>query len=85
MDRHSPSSSPSRSGVQRLRRRRTDLVQVASPFPAVDGVPARPRWWHRLRGLVGMSVLVVLLGALVAVAIAILLALAVVALVSILT
>lgn len=50
------------------------MVTSASPYP-VQPVPKRPRWWVRLRGLVGMSVLVVMMGLLLALAVGILLAL----------
>lgn len=60
----------------------SDLVTVQSPFPAEEGVSPHPRWWQRLRGMAGMSVLVLVLGVMSAVAIAVLVALVLVILVS---
>jgi hypothetical protein len=42
------------------------LVDAASPFPA-QPARKRPAWWIRLRGLIGLSILTVLLGVLLAV------------------
>ena len=50
------------------------VVPSASPYPALDA-RRRPAWWIRLRGLVGMSALVVVLGVLLAVSMGVLLAL----------
>ncbi len=81
-----PRPSPSsRDATERTQRTKALLVDVPSPFPVVERVHGKPRWWHRLRGLVGMTVLVGLLGVLVAAAAAVLVALLVVALVSTIT
>jgi len=50
------------------------LVDAATPYPALPA-RKRPRWWIRLRGLVGMSALIIILGVLLAVAIGVVLAL----------
>lgn len=85
MNERRSSSSGSQPAPSRLRRRKTDLVRVPSPFPAVEGVPGRPRWWQRVRGIFGMTILVGVLGVLVAIAVAVLLVLIVVAVVSVIT
>jgi hypothetical protein len=59
---------PSGRGSQGTGRRRKELVDSTSPFPAVEGVPAHPRWYQRIRGVVGMSILVTVIGVLTAVA-----------------
>jgi hypothetical protein len=59
---------PSGSSSQVRGHKRRELVDVASPFPAVDDVLADPKWWQRLRGVAGLTVLVAILGVLTAVA-----------------
>lgn len=69
--RSSPRSPASDDPAPPARRRPSELVTVKSPFPVEEGVPARPRWWERLRGVAGMGVLVLVVGALAAFAVAI--------------
>jgi hypothetical protein len=59
---------PSGRGSQGTGRRRKELIDSASPFPAVDGVPAQPRWYQRIRGVLGLTILVTVIGILTAVA-----------------
>jgi hypothetical protein len=42
-------------------RRAKETVPVVSPFPDVAS-SHRPRWWERIRGFVGLSVVVVFTG-----------------------
>ncbi len=56
-----------------LSRNRRPTVAVPSPYPADDAANPHPRWWERLRGLAGMSLIVVVTGVLVAVIIGVLL------------
>jgi hypothetical protein len=60
-------------------RRQRALVRAPSPFPAREETTARPAWWMRLRGLVGVGMLVTVGGVLVAVAVGIVLVLLVIA------
>ena len=73
---------PSSSSSQGRGRRSRELVDAPSPFPAVDDVPAAPRWWQRLRGVAGLTVLVAILGVLTAVAFTALMVLLLVAAIS---
>ncbi len=62
-------NGPKTSTAAEERRRRLlrekVLVDAASPFPA-QPARKRPAWWIRLRGLIGYSLLTVLLGVLMA-------------------
>ena len=49
-----------------LLRRAKATVPVVSPFPD-QASSHRPRWWERIRGFVGLSVLVVFAGVTLAV------------------
>lgn len=67
------------SGSFALRRRPKETIDVVSPFPDSETRP-RPRWYERLRGLFGLTAVVVLTGVVVAVLVAVaLLALAILA------
>lgn len=82
MNQRRRSSPGSGDHTGRSRRPRREFVDAPSPYPAVDGVPGKPRWWERLRGVVGLTVLVTVLGVITAVAVSVLLVLVVVAIVS---
>jgi hypothetical protein len=69
-------------GSQRRGRAGSQLTEVDSPFPVEDGVPAHPRWFHRLRGVAGLAVLLTIMGVLTAIAVAVLLVLLIVVAVS---
>lgn len=64
--------------ASRFGRRSRKVVADPGLYPAREARP-NPRWWERLRGLVGAGVLVSLGGVLVAVAIGIVLVLLVIA------
>jgi hypothetical protein len=73
---------PAGRGSQVRGPRRRILEKTVSPYPAVENVPGNPVWHQRLRGVVGMTVLVTVLGVLTAIAFTVLVVLLIVVAVS---
>lgn len=59
----------SENPTARPRRRTPSTIPIVSPFQTRE-VRKAPRWWERLRGLFGMTLLVVIAGITLAVMIA---------------